>query len=284
MAVVEVHAGGVRLRREPASLRWRVALTIAFVVAAAFLYEEAVEDRHAIAHRAMAGAVAGSSAFDREIAATRFMLQGLSRSPALKSRDLRAFYDQMAETPRPEGSWFVLWGMNGQVLNTIRPFGTRLPTRAEIGGTGDGYARVRDRGLSISNRTMAPVVKVPTIAVHLRLDGADGEMWGMAVDGLAGDAAERGRAGTSAAGQLDHDRAGPQPRAHRNQRSHIIRGVSRIDRESPGSPRERTLHGGQRRGERPCWHPALRCNGLHDHHDCTVRRCERSRYGRRAED
>jgi hypothetical protein len=26
---------------------------------------------------------------------------------------------------------------------------------------------------------MAPVVKVPTIAVHLRLDGADGEMWGM---------------------------------------------------------------------------------------------------------
>jgi hypothetical protein len=185
MAVVEAHAGGVRLRREPTSLRWRVALTLALVVAAAFiagaafLYEEAVEDRHAIEHRAMAEAVAGSSAFDREIAATGFLLQGLSRSPALKSRDLRAFYDQMAETPRPEGSWFVLWDMNGQVLNTIRPFGTRLPTRAEIGGTGDGYNRVRDRGLSISNRTMAPVVKVPTIAVHLRLDGADGEMWGM---------------------------------------------------------------------------------------------------------
>jgi two-component system, NarL family, sensor kinase len=185
MTVVEVQAGGVGRWRKPASLRRRVVLILSFVVAAAFLagaaflYEEAVEDRHAIEHHAMAEAVAASGTFDREVAATGFLLQGLSRSPALKGNDLKAFYDQLSETPRPEGSWFVLWDMNGQVLNTIRPFGTRLPTRAEIGGTENGFERARVRGLSISNRTMAPVLKVPAIAVHLRVDGAEGEMVGM---------------------------------------------------------------------------------------------------------
>jgi hypothetical protein len=66
----------------------------------------------------------------------------------------------------------------GKVLNTT-PLRTRLPTRAEIGSTGDGYERVRIRDRSISNRTTAPVVEVPTIAVHLCLNGSDGEMSGL---------------------------------------------------------------------------------------------------------
>ncbi|GEO17598.1 PAS domain-containing protein [Microvirga aerophila] len=172
-------------RRRLLSLRWRVVVPLAclvlaaFLAGAAFLYAEATEDRHAIAHRALAEAVAGSAAFDREVGAAGFLLQGLSRSPVLKSGDLRAFYDQLVETPHPEGSWFVLWDMNGQILNTIRPFGTRLPTRAEMGPTEEGYERIRARGLSISNRVMGPVAKVPTVAVHLRLDGAKGDMAGL---------------------------------------------------------------------------------------------------------
>lgn len=167
------------------SLRWRVVVPLAclvlaaFLAGAAFLYEEAAEDRHAIAHRALAEAVAASTAFDREVGAARSLLQGLSRSPALKSGDLRAFYDQLVATPHPEGSWFVLWDMNGQILNTIRPFGARLPTRAEMAPTAEGYERIRARGLSISNRVIGPVAQVPIVAVHLRLDGAKGDMEGL---------------------------------------------------------------------------------------------------------
>jgi hypothetical protein len=86
-----------------------------FLAGAALHYEEAVEDRHAIAHRA----VIASNAFDSEVAVARFLLQGLSRSPAMKDGDLRAFYDQLVETPHLEGAWFVLWDMNGQILNSI---------------------------------------------------------------------------------------------------------------------------------------------------------------------
>jgi PAS domain S-box-containing protein len=153
-------------------------IAVAFVAGAAFLYEEAVEDRHAIAHQVMAEAATTSAAFDREVAATSFLLQGLSRSPVLKAGDLRAFYDQLTETPRPEGSWFVLWNRDGQLLNTIRPFGTRLPTFAEIGGTEQARERIRAQGTTISDRTMAPLLRVPTIAVHLRIDDATSAMAG----------------------------------------------------------------------------------------------------------
>jgi two-component system, NarL family, sensor kinase len=84
-------------RREPLSLRWRVVLVLASVVistfglGAALVYQEAAEDEHAIAHRAVAASMASSAAIDREAAAGGFLLQSLSRSP-LKIGDLRAHY------------------------------------------------------------------------------------------------------------------------------------------------------------------------------------------------
>ena len=35
----------------------------------------------------------------------------------------RAFYDQLKATPIPEGSWLILQDLEGQVANTLRPFG-----------------------------------------------------------------------------------------------------------------------------------------------------------------
>jgi hypothetical protein len=139
MTTVGVQPNRVRPRWAGIGLRWRIVLTLsaavvaAFLVGALFLFEEAAEDKHAIAHRALAEAATTAAAFDREVAASSFLLQGLSRSPALKAGDHRAFYEQLTETPRPDGSWFALWDQEGQVVNTIRPFGTRLPTFAEIG-------------------------------------------------------------------------------------------------------------------------------------------------------
>jgi hypothetical protein len=37
----------------------------------------------------------------------------------MKDGDLRAFYDQLVETPHLERAWFVLWDINGQILNSI---------------------------------------------------------------------------------------------------------------------------------------------------------------------
>jgi PAS domain S-box-containing protein len=163
------------------SLRWRVVLTFAtaivtaFVAGSAFLYEEALESRHEIAHRAVAAAAATSGAFDREVAATGYLLQGLSRSPALKSGDLRAFHDQLVETPRPSGAWFVLWDHERQLLNTVRPFGGKTPQRAFGGIGGETWNRIRERRISVTDRP-GPRRPSSAVSVHLRLDGPDGNM------------------------------------------------------------------------------------------------------------
>ena len=149
-----------------------------FVIGAAHIYNEAAERQHALAHQAVAVAVATATAVDREVAAAGYLLKGLSRSPALRAGDYQAFYDQLVETPRPEGSWFVLWSLDRQILNTLRPFETRLPTFSEAGVQEANVNRLRDRGVTISDRVIGPVAKEPTIAVHLRLDGDDGQMIG----------------------------------------------------------------------------------------------------------
>ena len=69
-------------------LRWRVVGPLAmvmvglFVVGASFVYDHALDDRHAIVHNAMAKAVTTATAIDREVAATASLLKGLSRSPS----------------------------------------------------------------------------------------------------------------------------------------------------------------------------------------------------------
>ena len=119
-------------------LRRRVALTFmavvlgACVVAAALLFSHALNERQAIRDRALSTAVALSFGFDQEVAAVNYLLKGLSKSPALLSGDIKGFYEQMKATPVPEGSWLILQDLEGQVANTLRPFGD--PTAAEAYG------------------------------------------------------------------------------------------------------------------------------------------------------
>ena len=80
-----------------------------------------------------------------------YLLKGLSTSPALRSGDLRGFYDQLVATPIPEGSWLILHDLEGQVLNTLRPFGAALPLHSEFPSS--PVERVREKGWSVSGRT-----------------------------------------------------------------------------------------------------------------------------------
>ncbi len=104
----------------------------ACVVAAALLFSRAQNERQAIRDRALSTAVALSFGFDQEVAAVNYLLKGLSKSPALLSGDIKGFYEQMKATPVPEGSWLILQDLEGQVANTLRPFGD--PTASEAYG------------------------------------------------------------------------------------------------------------------------------------------------------
>lgn len=165
-------------------LRWRIVLMLfalvasAIVAGGAILYVEAIEHRHSIEHEAIAMTVATAAAFDQEVTATAALLKGLSQSPALRSGDFHSFYQQLTRTPARQGSWFVLWSMDRQVLNTARPFNARLPTYEEAGVQDANVNRLRIRGVSISDLVLGPVTRTPTVAVHLRLDDPNGEMNG----------------------------------------------------------------------------------------------------------
>ena len=168
----------------PLRLRRRIALTFmaitvaACVVAAALLLSRAAEERRAIGSRALEAAKALSFGFDQEVAAVNYLLKGLSKSPALLSGDIKAFYDQLKATPVPEGSWLVLNDLERQVANTLRPFGAPLPRHVDFPNYQEQLSRIRDRRWAVSGRMLAPLKGSIIVALSLRLDGPDGRMNG----------------------------------------------------------------------------------------------------------
>jgi len=154
--------------------RFRIKMALAFVavvavacaVAAALLLWRAAEERVDLRQHALSEATALSNALDQEVAAMNYLLKGLSTSPALRSGDLRGFYDQLVATAIPEGSWLILHDLEGQVLNTLRPFGAALPRHSEFPSS--PVERVREKGWSVSGRT-ASRLKPGALVVGLSL-------------------------------------------------------------------------------------------------------------------
>jgi signal transduction histidine kinase len=116
--------------------------------------------------------VALSKALDQEVAAMNYLLKGLSTSPALRTGDLKAFYDQLTATPVPEGSWLILNDLDGQVLNTLRPFGAALPRHSDFRAS--PVPRVREVGWAVSGRTaslMRPGASLVGLSLRVDSDG-----------------------------------------------------------------------------------------------------------------
>ncbi|MFL5154914.1 MAG: sensor histidine kinase [Microvirga sp.] len=142
---------------------------LACIIAAALLLWRAGEERGALRQQALRTAVALSRALDQEVAAMNYLLKGLSTSPALRTGDLKAFYDQLTATPVPEGSWLILHDLEGQVLNTLRPFGAALPRHSDFRTS--PVPRIRELGWAVSGRTeslMRPGASV--VGLSLRVD------------------------------------------------------------------------------------------------------------------
>ena len=164
-------------------LRRSVVVTFAIVVLSAcailvtILLSRALSERQAILYNASSAASALSLAYDQEVAAVQYLLKGLSTSPALRSGDIKAFYDQLKATPVPDGSWLILNDLERQLINTLLPYGDpSLPAHTAFPTAGEAVARIRERGWAVSGRRFGVVRRSVVVALSLRIDGPDGEM------------------------------------------------------------------------------------------------------------
>ncbi|WP_262297618.1 PAS domain-containing sensor histidine kinase [Microvirga sesbaniae] len=150
---------------------------MSFLVAAVVLLWQAQHERHDLIHRGLAAAAAAAVMVERETQALGNTLRGLSRSPLLEADDLASFRRQLAATPRPEGSRFILWTARGQLLNTGVPAGAPMPPVPDEPGAEERMARLRQAGLLLSERLRSPVDGRWIVAVSLWLghpaDGPD---------------------------------------------------------------------------------------------------------------
>ena len=149
-----------RLKRRVA-LAFAAIVVVACAIAAALVFSRAQTERQAVRDRALNAAIALSFGFDQEVAAGKALLRGLSSSPALRAGDATAFYDQLKATPIPEGSWLILSDLEGQVVNTLRPFGAALPKHRDFPTYPETLNRVRERGWTVSGRMSSLVSPGP---------------------------------------------------------------------------------------------------------------------------
>jgi two-component system NarL family sensor kinase len=171
-----IEASADQPRIDVARLNRRVVLAflivalVACVVAAALLLVNAYAERQSNRERAFHTASALSFGFDQEVAAVNYLLKGLSTSPALLSGELQAFHTQMRATPIPEGSWLILQDLRGQVLNTLRPYGERLPSGADMPHYDDLVARLQVRPWTVSGRLKSPMTGGYVVGLSLRIE------------------------------------------------------------------------------------------------------------------
>jgi len=152
---------------------------IACVGIASMLFSRAAAESRAIRDRTLAATVSLSFALDLEVESALSLLKGLSQSPALKLGDFKQFYDQLKATPVPEGAWFILWDLDRQLLNTLRPFDAELPKIADFASRAEAIERMKTKGFTVSGRIVAPVAKITIVVLSLRLNAPDGEMNGI---------------------------------------------------------------------------------------------------------
>jgi signal transduction histidine kinase/CheY-like chemotaxis protein len=123
-----------------------LAVFLPALVAALWVIHRAYESERAGLERGLRETTrALSMVVDRELAqretVARFLADStaLDNAPALTEADLRTFYEQARRTTEGLGGWVVVSTPTGQVLNTSRPLGEKLPQGAEGEG---GFAFV----------------------------------------------------------------------------------------------------------------------------------------------
>ena len=108
---------------------------------------------------------------DRLLAGREGLIRGLAASPALKSGDLAAFYEQAKAAVSPgEGAVVVIDRQLHMRLNTALPFGAPLPAPAEREAAERAFATGQ---LQLSGLFRFPVDQKPSAALTLPVAGTD---------------------------------------------------------------------------------------------------------------
>jgi diguanylate cyclase (GGDEF)-like protein len=125
----------MKAKRIPTIRSSLVLLVMACIIPAslmvvALLSYDYHQDRERLVQESTATARAIMSAVDRDMAGMQAALLALATSPHLASEDLSAFYEQAKEVLKTQKTDnIVLLDRTGQqLLNTLRPFGTKLPS------------------------------------------------------------------------------------------------------------------------------------------------------------
>jgi len=130
------------------------------------------KDRLALTQGSLATARAMMSAVDREVAGVQAGLFALATSPHLVTNDLSAFYDQAKIVLKNQNARniFLVDPTFQQVVNTLRPYGSELPSEARH----PSITQIFKTGLPVTTDLLiGGVSKVPLIvvAVPVRRDG-----------------------------------------------------------------------------------------------------------------
>jgi PAS domain S-box-containing protein len=136
-ALNTVHAYFLRPRERTIPVRLALLMAAGILpllgVAAALVIGDALDEQWAMRDRAGDTARAITYAVDREIAAGRALLVGLSTSPAFASGDLAVLYRQASDAVAGQGTHVVLSDPTGKILfNTSDPFGTAPRPRTDL--------------------------------------------------------------------------------------------------------------------------------------------------------
>jgi len=125
----------MRAKRIPTIRSRLILLVMACIIPAslmvvALLSFDYQQDREHLIQDSMATARAIMSAVDRDMAGMQAALLALATSPHLASDDLSAFYDQAQEVLKTQktDNIVILDQKGQQLLNTLRPFGSKLPS------------------------------------------------------------------------------------------------------------------------------------------------------------
>ena len=154
----------------PFSLRLNLRLLVlscvlpATLVSALLLYDSFHLERENVQHQTALLAQAAMADLDRDIAGMESALKTLATSPELATGDLRSFHER-ARQALPSGivyNYLLTDAQGRQVLNTLRPFGSALPTT----GTPAQLAAVFERGITVlTDFFIGPVTGKPAIAM-----------------------------------------------------------------------------------------------------------------------
>jgi signal transduction histidine kinase/ActR/RegA family two-component response regulator len=132
------------------------AILLPVVLAAAIALDQIrAGEREAALRGLRETARATSLIVDREVQGSLSALKALGHSPSLQRGDLKSFYAEAAALDQVPDVWtFLLDDKGAQVLNTIVPFGTRLPPPVAA----ERVARVLSSGKPlVSNVLVGPV-------------------------------------------------------------------------------------------------------------------------------